>query len=237
MEHREKQPGYLNRTLKDTCPFCQTLLAGQKSQFISHVGRHMQEISHAAIPMSARTDDDGDLELSEEDDDTIHDLIVSARIVEPESVFIAPADFRPNSLFVGREKEIERLDKLFFDERRHDRGGTVSVLLYGMLGVGKTHIAREYAFAKREKFKGGVFWIPAQSKELIFPNLNNLIQRLGISHGSGDIIQSVNIWLGSRRNWLLIFDGLSVEENGGITEISKLAPDSKDSSIILSFEP
>lgn len=192
----------------------------------------MQEISHAAIPMSAMTNDDGDLELSDEDDDTIHDSIASAQIAEPEPVFFAPAGFRPNSLFVGREKEIEQLDKLFFDERRHNLGGTVAVLLHGMPGVGKTQIAREYAFANREKFKGGVFWIPAQSKELVFHALNNLTQRFAIRNGSEDLIQSVNIWLGNRRNWLLVFDGLSVEENGDIMELSKVAPDSKDSSII-----
>lgn len=114
----------------------------------------MQEISHAAIPMSAMTNDDGDLELSDEGDDTSRD---SVQIAELESVFIAPAGFRPNSLFVGREKEMEQLDKLFLDERRRHGGGTVSVLLHGMPGVGKTQIAREYAFANRKKFKGGVF--------------------------------------------------------------------------------
>ena len=192
----------------------------------------MQEISHAAIPMSAMTNDDGDLELSDEDDNTIQDSIASAQIAEPQSVFIVPPGFRPNSIFVGREREIEQLKKFLFDERPRDWGGTVSVLLYGMPGVGKTHIAREFAFTNRDKFKGGVFWIPAQSKELIFRNLNNLMQRLAIPDGSGDPIQSINIWLGKRPNWLLVFDGLPVKEDGGIVELSKLAPESKDSSII-----
>ena len=116
-EHCEKQPKDLNRTSQDTCPFCQTLPAGPRSQYVTHVGRHMQEISHAAIPISAMTDDDGNLELSNEDDNTIHDSIASAQIAEPEPFFIAPAGFRPNSLFVGRKKEIERLDKLFLDVR------------------------------------------------------------------------------------------------------------------------
>ncbi len=192
----------------------------------------MQEISHAAIPMSALTNDDGGLELSDEDDITSHDSIASAQIAEPEFVFIAPVGFRPNSVFVGREKEMRQLDKLLFDDRPRDWGGTVSVLLHGMPGIGKTQIAREFAFANSERFKGGVFWISAQSKELIFHNLNDMMQRLAIRDESGDLIQSVNIWLGKRRNWLLVFDGLSVEENGGIAELSKLLPESKDSSII-----
>lgn len=230
-EHREKQPKDLNLTSQDTCPFCQTLLAGPRSQYISHVGRHMQEVSHAAIPVSAMTDDDGDLELSDEYDNMIHDAIVSAQIAEPEPFFIAPAGFRPNALFVGREKEIEQL-QLLLDERRLHSGGTASVLLQGTPGVGKTQLAREYAFANREKFKGGVFWIPAQSRELIFLNLIKLMQRLAIRDGSGDLIGSVNNWLRSRQNWLLVFDGLSVEEDGDIDELAEVAPNSKDSSVI-----
>lgn len=180
--------------------------------------------------MSAMTNDDGDLELSDEDDDTIHVPIASAQTAEPEPIFIAPAGFRPNSLFVGREKEIKQLDKLLFDEQRRNWGGTVSVLLHGMAGIGKTQIARQYAFANRENFKGGVFWIPAQSKELIIQNLNNLMQRFAIPD-YGDLVHSVNIWLGNRRNWLLVLDGLS-DENGDIMELSKVGPDSKDSCIM-----
>ena len=191
----------------------------------------MQEISHAAIPMSAMTDDDGELELSDEGSITIHDSTASAQIAEAESVFMAPVGFRPNSLFVGREKEIEQLDKMIFDERQPDRGGTVSVLLHGVPGVGKTHIAREYAFARREKFKGGIFWIAAQTKGLVFQNLNKLMRTLAIEYWSGDLIQSVNKCLGNRQNWLLVLDGVS-DEKRDFSELSDFAPDSKDSSII-----
>ena len=189
----------------------------------------MQEISHAAIPMSAMTNHNGSLELSDEDDNTSH---ISAQIAEAEPLFIAPAGFRPNSLFVGREEEMEQLDKLFLGERMPNRDGTVSVLLHGMPGVGKTQIAREYVFANREKFKGGIFWITASSKELIFHGFQNLVQRLAIRDDSGDLTQSVNIWLEDRRNWLLVFDDISIEENGEFAGLSKVAPDSKDSGII-----
>ena len=39
------------------CPFCGTFPSQTKRQFISHVSRHLQEISHAAIPPSAMQDD------------------------------------------------------------------------------------------------------------------------------------------------------------------------------------
>ena len=41
------------------------------SRFISHVGKHVQGVSHAAIPISAMTKDDEDLELSDTDNNTM----------------------------------------------------------------------------------------------------------------------------------------------------------------------
>ena len=127
---------------------------------------------------------------------------------------------------------MRQLNKLLFDERPRDWSGTVPFLLHGTPGVGKTQIAREYAFANSERFKGGVFWVPAQSKELIFHNLDVMLQRLAIWGKPGDLIRSVSTWLGQRRNLLLVFDGLSAEENGDIAEFSKVVPESNDSSII-----
>ena len=198
---------------------------------MSHVGKHMQEISHAAIPMSAMANNDGGIELSDEDN-SFHTSIASAQIAEPEPYFIVPPGLRSSSIFVGRGREIKQLEKLLIDERLHDWGGPVSVLLHGMPGVGKTHIAREFTYKNREKFKGGVFWIAAQSKELMMHDLENMAQKLGIWDGSGDPIQSINVRLGEHRNWLLVFDGLPSEEIGGIVELSKVAPDGKNSSII-----
>ena len=54
----------------------------------------MQEISHAAVAMSALANDDSGLELSDEDSITSHDTIASTQIVEPEIVSIAPTGFR-----------------------------------------------------------------------------------------------------------------------------------------------
>ena len=44
------------------CPFCRTPLAivTTRRQYISHVGRHLQQVSHAAIPMSAMSHDHAD---------------------------------------------------------------------------------------------------------------------------------------------------------------------------------
>ena len=58
------------------------------------------------------------------------------------------------------------------------------------------------------------------------------MQRLAVRDGPGNSIQSVNIWLRKRRSWLLILEGLSLEENGYIVEFPKVAEESEDSSIM-----
>lgn len=42
---------------QQSCPFCRTSPANSKRGFISHVARHLQEVSHAAIPPSAMQGD------------------------------------------------------------------------------------------------------------------------------------------------------------------------------------
>ena len=71
----------------------------------------------------------------------------------------------------------------------------------------------------------------------MFLNFIKLMQRLAIRDWSGDLIRSVDIWLRSRQNWLLVFDGLSAEEDGDFAEVSSVAPNSKDSSIIYVARP
>ena len=194
---------------------------------MSHVGKHMQEISHAAIPMSAMTHDDGDLEVSDEGDNSIHDSVAVSQIAEPESVFIVPPGFRPNSIFVGRETEIEQLENLLIKKRPRDQIHKVSVVLHGILGIGKSEIAREFAFANRDKFKGGIFWIPAKSKKLMFDGFNNLMRKLAIPDEFEDPILSVDTWLGQRRDWLLILDGLDLDMNGHLSELGGESPDGR----------
>lgn len=53
------------------CPFCRTSLAygTTKNQFISHVGRHLQYVSHAAVPPSAMRD--ASIEVGEDAEDDV----------------------------------------------------------------------------------------------------------------------------------------------------------------------
>ncbi len=155
-----------------------------------------------------------------------------------EPYFIVPPGFRPNTFFVGMEKEYQDLDRRLFDKRRRD--GTACVLLHGQAGSGKSHLARQYVNKNRKKFGGGVFWIAASSKEERYHSFWNLKQKVvcrdqpelcdGVN--SNDFVQAVKTWFEGRQEWLMVFDGVTVENDEDTTDFAKFVPDSRSSSII-----
>jgi hypothetical protein len=109
-----------------------------------------------------------------------------------------------------------RVDLLRELERRLVRGGTAAVLpetLHGMGGVGKSHLAIEYAYRNRANFDL-IWWVPAERSVKIVNSLVELGQRLGLEGGaeSNVAVQQVLDALRSGNhpkvptNWLLIFD-------------------------------
>ncbi|CAF9927161.1 hypothetical protein IMSHALPRED_007139 [Imshaugia aleurites] len=155
-----------------------------------------------------------------------------------EPYFIVPPGFRPNTFFVGMEKEYQELDRRLFDKRRRD--GTACVLLHGQAGGGKSHLARQYVNKNRKKFGGGVFWVTAKSKEERYHAFWNLKQKVvcrdqpelcdGVN--SNEFVQMVKTWFEGRQDWLMVFDGVTVERDEDTTDFAKFVPDSRNSSII-----
>ncbi|MER5268409.1 FxSxx-COOH system tetratricopeptide repeat protein [Actinosynnema sp. NPDC002837] len=115
-----------------------------------------------------------------------------------------------NVNFTGRADLLQEL------ERRLVRGGTAAVLpetLHGMGGVGKSHLAIEYAYRNRANFDL-IWWVPAERSVKIVNSLVELGQRLDLVVGSeaNVAVQQVLDALRSGNhhkiptNWLLIFD-------------------------------
>ncbi|MFD0201647.1 MULTISPECIES: FxSxx-COOH system tetratricopeptide repeat protein [Saccharothrix] len=115
-----------------------------------------------------------------------------------------------NANFTGRADLLQEL------ERRLVRGGTAAVLpetLHGMGGVGKSHLAIEYAYRNRANFDL-IWWVPAERSVKIVNSLVELGQRLELPVGSeaNVAVQQVLDALRSGNhpkvptNWLLIFD-------------------------------
>lgn len=135
-------------------------------------------------------------------------------------------------------KEYQELDQRLFDKRRRD--GTACVLLHGQAGSGKSHLARQYVNKNRKKFGGGVFWITAKSKEERYHSFWNLKQKvvcrddpeLCDGMNGNDFVPVVKAWFERRQDWLMVFDGVTVEKDEDTTDVAKFVPDSRNSSII-----
>ncbi|KAL8995566.1 MAG: hypothetical protein Q9188_006778 [Gyalolechia gomerana] len=157
-----------------------------------------------------------------------------------EPYFIVPPGFRPNTFFVGMDKELQDLDRRLFDRRRHD--GTACVLVHGQPGSGKSHLARQYVNKNRKKFSGGVFWVVSHLKEERDQAFEAIYQK-AVARESPDagtklnksgqsFVASVKTWFESRQEWLIVFDGVTIETDADVTELAKFVPDSRNSSLI-----
>lgn len=48
----------------------------------------------------------------------------------------------------------------------------------------------------------------------------------------GSFVESVKTWFESRQEWLIVFDGVTVESDADITELAKFVPDSQNSRYV-----
>lgn len=139
------------------------------------------------------------------------------------------------------EKELETLhNRLFKARSRPDR--TMAVLISGVPGSGKTHLARQYAFAQRECYSGGIFWIDAKSRESTAKSFWEIAQAATLIDRKETIepeyqesqgyINAVRNWLQTRHDWLLIFDGIAFDHDEDIDEFRPFLPWNKRCCII-----
>ncbi|KAF5018809.1 hypothetical protein F66182_9202 [Fusarium sp. NRRL 66182] len=157
-----------------------------------------------------------------------------------EPIFVHPERFRPNSLFRGRQQELDDLHSMLMDSERRDQG-TSAVLIWSIPGGGKTHLAREYAFKYRhDYYSGGVFWVRTKAPEDLEDGFlriaKHAISRAEIEiqdettlQDPSKVIPLVREWLNRSENWLLILDG-ALHDTPGLQEC---IPDARSSSMIL----
>ncbi|KAJ5095399.1 hypothetical protein NUU61_004755 [Penicillium alfredii] len=156
-------------------------------------------------------------------------------------LLVAPPGFHPNATFYGMKKELEVLHhRLFKAKARPDR--TMAVLISGVPGSGKTHLAREYVFKQRESYTGGIFWIDAKSRESAYKCFWEIAQAAMLIdrkqaadreyQESRTYVNAVRNWLQTRHEWLLIFDGITFNHDDQLNEFRHFLPWNKRCSII-----
>jgi hypothetical protein len=109
-----------------------------------------------------------------------------------------------------------------------------------MPGGGKTHLAREYVYAHRDEFPGGIFWVPAKSQTEFAAGFWDIARKAALKHlpkedinaAGGDsqqFMKMVKKWLNRRQKWLMVIDGIHFDS---MDEVQKYIPDSKDTCLI-----
>jgi tetratricopeptide (TPR) repeat protein len=140
-------------------------------------------------------------------------------------MFSVPHPRNPN--FTGRDRLI---DSLHNSLTGRDSAARVQAV-YGMGGVGKSHLALEYAHRHRDDY-GIVWWVSAEDPATASLHLARLANRLGIQT-PGEVSpvamrDALQRELGKRNDWLLIFDNAS-----GPEDLAQLLPAERTGSVLI----
>lgn len=144
------------------------------------------------------------------------------KIIPAERHWMVP--FQRNPGFVGREREIAKVEELFAKTN-----GPSRVAIYGLGGMGKTQIALELAYRVRERDpRCSVFWIPCTSFATVEQAYMGIAQSVGIQGVKpADVKERVKAYLSQAviPKWLLIFDNADdmdmwLGDSGGAIELA-----------------
>jgi tetratricopeptide (TPR) repeat protein len=136
----------------------------------------------------------------------------SRQLLESSLTALAPYWMIPlprNPFFTGREEMLSMLHS----QLGLDRSVALiqSTAIHGLGGIGKTQIALEYAYQYALEYSA-VFWIEAETVESIVSSLLRVADVLQLpgrdDKDSQRIISSVQRWLSTHSQWLVIWDNI-----------------------------
>ncbi|KAK0715397.1 P-loop containing nucleoside triphosphate hydrolase protein [Lasiosphaeris hirsuta] len=112
---------------------------------------------------------------------------------------LKPSDRNPQ--FYARQDIMCLMDEALLPKGRLDQGTSLSAgrefAICGLGGVGKTELAREYAFSRQDRFDA-VFWIDSEHDSQLSEGFDKIASRLGYADTSVDRVLSRTV----AREWL-----------------------------------
>ena len=128
----------------------------------------------------------------------------------PDKVFFYPPDRL--KYFLGRKEEIETLEERFLNSNE-ENVPSIQVIC-GLGGSGKTSLAVEYAWLTQNYYPGGIFWISAETNDILENSLTRLaLDAETMGKDSKETLSLTLKWLGNLTSrWLLVVDNADQEE-------------------------
>ncbi|HDR8183705.1 TPA: tetratricopeptide repeat protein [Bacillus thuringiensis] len=118
--------------------------------------------------------------------------------------------YKRNPFFMGRKMELKNLEKAL-------KSQDIAVIqaISGLGGVGKTQLALEFCYQKKEEYDV-IYWINAENISSITGSYEELasILKLPIKDKQNNSItlEIIKQWMQTNSNWLIVFDNLTDEE-------------------------
>lgn len=224
----KKAPGYLNvsTTLRRWTNSCDQIIHSrmvvdkltQEQQRIvagyESLGIYGSDASRiAALPLSRRGSAVPHTPDLLSNSGLLHNSIITVTPSERGPLFVRPPGYRPNSLFVGRKKELEEMERQLNNSKRREEG-TSAILLQCIPGGGKSHLARQYVYDHFDEYPGGIFWVRAKSEQQLAAGYWEIARKIALNPATAvdttppadraEFISVVVDWLNQNRDWLLI---------------------------------
>jgi hypothetical protein len=116
-----------------------------------------------------------------------------------------------NPRFVGHQSSIELIRLKLETEGKLQYNHRLA--LYGLVGVGKTQLALEYAYRNKQKYSG-IFWLDAQDQDSILASFEYVASEVNCIPDHLTLPRDLKAkyflkWLRSKENWLLVMDNLN----------------------------
>ena len=167
--------------------------------------------------------------------------VLNLRVKRPHfpgpSMSIQYIPYQRNKYFTGRRDFLENLRNSF--KRLKVRSLKQPLAISGLIGIGKTQIALEYAYRYQSDYRF-ILWVRATSQETLYIDLLNIAKLLNLSEKDVKdreiVVDAVKRWLKEKTRWLLVLDEVNdpsvLRDFGPLAKKGHILLTTRDTSIL-----